>query len=194
MNEEPVRNRPLASVTPLTADSTRIAPWQPGGMLNLRGPAQQSGFTDAVAQIAGTPLAVVPNTFTRTGPLTLLWLGPDEWLLVADPDNAAPREALAEALHGQRAAITAADCSYAGIELTGPDATALLARGTPVDLHPSRFAPGSCAQTRLAKATVILWRTDEALRMLVRRSMAGYLWRWLEVVSERVERATIAAR
>ncbi len=189
MSNDPVRNRPLVSVEPLAAGATRIAPWQPGGMINLRGPAHQAGFIDAVTRVAGTRLAVTPNTFTHDGPLTLLWLGPDEWLLVAEPDNSLPRDALVDALQGQRAAVTAADCSYAGIELTGPDAVTVLARGTPLDLHPDGFAPGSCAQTRLAKATVVLWQTDEALRMLVRRSMAGYLWRWLEVVSERINAA-----
>ena len=46
--------------------------------------------------------------------------------------------------------------------------------------HPSVFPPGTCAQTLLARAQVILYRPDEhVFRLLVRPSFADYLCAWL---------------
>ena len=41
---------------------------------------------------------------------------------------------------------------------------------------------GACAQTRLAKAPVLVRRLDDggAYEIVVRRSFADYLWLWLE--------------
>ena len=60
----------------------------------------------------------------------------------------------------------------------------MLARGCALDLHPSVFPPGSCAQTLLARAQVILYRTDEeAFRLLVRPSFADYVRAWFRECS-----------
>ena len=56
----------------------------------------------------------------------------------------------------------------------------MLARGCALDLHPSVFPPGRCAQTLVARAQVILYRPDEhTFRLLVRPSFADYLRAWL---------------
>jgi sarcosine oxidase subunit gamma len=56
----------------------------------------------------------------------------------------------------------------------------VLAHGCALDLHPSVFPPGRCAQTLLARAQVILYRTEEqTFRLLVRASYADYLRAWL---------------
>ena len=66
-------------------------------------------------------------------------------------------------------------------ELVGEDVEDVLAQGCSLDLHPSVFAPGRCAQTLLAKAQVILHRRDdETFRILVRPSYAPYVRTWLE--------------
>ena len=53
--------------------------------------------------------------------------------------------------------------------------------GCSLDLHPSVFPPGRCAQTLLARAQVILYRPERArLRLLVRPSFADYLRAWLD--------------
>ena len=64
-------------------------------------------------------------------------------------------------------------------------AAEVLAGGCALDLHPSVFPPGSCAQTLLARAQVILYRTDEhTFRILVRPSFADYLRAWLRDATE----------
>ena len=58
----------------------------------------------------------------------------------------------------------------------------LLAKGCPVDLHPSVFDVGQCAQSHLAKAPILLRQVDRepTFEIIVRRSFADYFWTWLE--------------
>jgi heterotetrameric sarcosine oxidase gamma subunit len=66
-------------------------------------------------------------------------------------------------------------------ELT--DSLELLASGCGLDLHPSRWRPGTCAQTLVGQAQVILHQRDErATRVFVRPSFARYLTRLLASV------------
>jgi len=110
---------------------------------------------------------VEPNTTAGRA----LWLGPDEWLVIG---------ALEEDFPAAAAAVdVSANCVC--FELVGDDVEQVLAQGCSLDLHPSVFTPGRCAQTLLAKAQVILHRRDaETFRILVRPSYAPYLQMWLE--------------
>ena len=52
--------------------------------INLRGkPAKR--FLDAVTAALGVPPPKTPNTTAASGETTVLWLGPDEWLVVGPP-------------------------------------------------------------------------------------------------------------
>ena len=68
------------------------------------------------------------------------------------------------------------------IRLSGSSALQVLARGCALDLHPSVFPPGACAQTLLARAQVLLIAVDDAptFDIVVRRSFAPYVAAWLE--------------
>jgi sarcosine oxidase subunit gamma len=56
----------------------------------------------------------------------------------------------------------------------------VLAHGCSLDLHPSRFPAGACAQTMLAHAPVILLALPAGeFWVLVRASFAAYLADWL---------------
>jgi sarcosine oxidase subunit gamma len=116
------------------------------------------------------------------GGRAVLWLGPDEWLVVTPPgDAAALHAALAAALAGLRASATDVTDNYTTIRIAGPKARWVLAKGWPVDLHPRNFGPGRVAQSNLALCNVILRQVDDApgYEILVRPSFAKYLWDWL---------------
>jgi sarcosine oxidase subunit gamma len=125
---------------------------------------------DSQVSVRGEPqpgFPVEPNTAAGD----VLWLGPDEWLLVGGREQDYPDASAAVDVSANRVCF----------ELTGDDVEDVLAQGCSLDLHPSVFAPGRCAQTLLAKAQVILHRTDrETLRIFVRPSFAPYLRSWLE--------------
>jgi sarcosine oxidase subunit gamma len=64
--------------------------------------------------------------------------------------------------------------------VAGPRARDLLAMGCALDLHPRSFGEGTCAQTTLAQAQVVLvGREGGAFWVLVRASLAAYLVDWL---------------
>ena len=153
------------------------------GLLVLRGDAARSGFRSAVSAALGIEPVVEPLTAARKRDVSMLWLGPDEWLVVT-PDRRIERirHALRDALDGQHAAVTDVSHSRAILALSGPDAHAVLAKGCPLDFHPRVFAPGRCAQSRLAKCQVLVHRTSAApaFEIYVHRSFAQYAWTWLE--------------
>jgi sarcosine oxidase subunit gamma len=147
---------------------------------------------DLLARIGEALTAVpptAPNTATAAtdGEGHVLWLGPDEWLIVATEGAAAEvapaiesaiREAAGDAF------LTAVDVSSnrLGLEIAGPGARDLLASGCAIDLE--RGLPvGGCAQTLLARANVVLWHVADdptpRYRLLVRPSFVRYLLDWL---------------
>jgi sarcosine oxidase subunit gamma len=110
-----------------------------------------------------------PNTTAEVAGATVLWLGPDEWLVLGGTEADFPDVAAAVDVSANRVAY----------DLTRDDAADVLARGCSLDLD--ALVPGRCAQTLLARAQVILYRPDdETWRILVRPSSAGYLHAWLE--------------
>ena len=64
------------------------------------------------------------------------------------------------------------------LELRGPGVEDLLSKGCSIDLHPRAWSAGSCAQTTLAKAPVILHKGGSATWILVRTSFADHLVDW----------------
>lgn len=90
-------------------------------------------------------------------------------------------QALCVATAGQHCAVVAVGDGHTTLGLQGPGAATLLARGCPLDLHPRAFAAGAMAQTHIAKAnaTVLCMQPGEHFQIIVRRSFADYLFRWL---------------
>ncbi len=146
------------------------------GHLNLRGDPADAAFTSAAESVLGLALPTEPNTTAESGDLLALWLGPDEWLIVTPPDS------LEAALDGMHVAVTDVTGGQTVITVSGPSARDVLAKGCPLDLHPSVFRPGDCAQTLLAKANVTLRRVDDtpSYELIVRRSFADYAALWLQ--------------
>ncbi|MFQ5784845.1 MAG: sarcosine oxidase subunit gamma [Alphaproteobacteria bacterium] len=152
------------------------------GKLNLRGEPTKK-FRDAVKRALGFEPPTKPNTSTGTEGRTAFWLCPNEWLIVTPPDGEAETvEALRAALDGQHIAVTDVSEGRTVIGLAGSHARDVLMKGCPLDLHPRVFETGDCAQSHLAKALVILHQTDAApaYDIYVERSVADYLWTWLE--------------
>lgn len=149
-------------------------------LINLRGDPGKA-FAGHVETVLGAALPATPNTTARTEGVSLIWLGPDEWLAVCDDgDSAALCGRLEDAMSRVHRAVVDLSDNYAVIEVSGHAARWVLAKGWPQDLHPSVFKPGQCSQGLLGHAQIILeQRADDAYRLFVRPSFAAYLWDWL---------------
>ena len=160
------------------------------GKVDLRGDPADRAFMAAVGRALDLVLPTDPNAATKSGGVTALWLGPDEWVLLCQPGSERKLVArLRDALGGVHAAVTDLTDARTTIRVEGAGARDVLAKGCPLDLHPRAFPPGAVAQSRLAKADVLLHRVDHdddqapAFDLYVARSFAGYLWAWLEEAS-----------
>ena len=159
------------------------------GQVNLRVEPKER-VADAVGLALDAPLPTEPNTTVTAGDLSVLWLGPDEWLVIG-PAGSGPllERRLRVAVAGEVASVVDVSAQLTTLVVAGARATDLLAHGCSLDLHPRAFGVGRCAQTMLARAQVVLiagdpvaegGRPDEPVyRVLVRASFARYLAEWL---------------
>jgi sarcosine oxidase subunit gamma len=152
------------------------------GQLSLRG-SGDGAFIAAVEAAIGLAPPALPNRVAESAEVLILWLAPDEWLAVVGEEKLeASWRKLVEKLVGQPAAVADVSDARAVIGISGPKARATLAHGCSLGLHPRVFGPGQCAQTLLARVPVIIHqRGDEpSFDIYVQRSLAEYLWSWLE--------------
>lgn len=119
---------------------------------------------------------------TEDGDLASLWLGPDEFLLLApaNTDYAALRSALRNSPH------SLVDVSHRqiGLKISGAHSIERLSGGCALDLDESQFPIGMCTRTLFAKAEIILWRTGiEAFHLEVWRSFVPYTTEMLREIA-----------
>ena len=159
------------------------------GYLNLRGNPGDEQFLQAVQATLGQPLPTSANTFT-VGEDTIYWLGPDEWLLATGPGKESGiAEHLVKSLSGQCYSLVDVTGGQVLLRLGGSHAREVLAKGCTLDLHPRVFKAGQCAQTTLAKTSMLIALIDDAptFDIIVRRSFAEYAALWLQHSGARAE-------
>ena len=134
----------------------------------------------AAAEVLGVALPTAPNTYLTAGDTTVIWLGPDEWLVTGTARSGPELEGrlrTAVAAHG--GAATDVTGQRTTLRLAGSHSRDVLAKCCSLDLHPAVFVAGSAAETMLGHAGVVLLATDDGFRLLVRSSFARYLATWL---------------
>ena len=137
-----------------------------------------AAFAAAARGVRGAQLARPTGSVVTAGDVSILALGPTEWLVVAPGrDGWALEREVAAALAS--AGGSAVDVSHgrAALRLSGASVRDVLARFCPIDLDPRAFAAGSCAQTLFGKINVLLHaRADlDAIELYVGRSYADAL-------------------
>ncbi|MEV3970696.1 sarcosine oxidase subunit gamma family protein [Streptomyces sp. NPDC050698] len=146
-------------------------------MVNVRVEPASAGAGRIEAAL-GAPLPRRCGDTTTSGPRTVLWLGPDEWLVLSPSDETA---ALRKALGPDPGSVVDVSAHRTTLELSGPSARQVLEKSCPLDLHPRAFGPGRAVSTTVGPVTVLLWQTDDTptYRLLPRSSFADHLGRRL---------------
>ncbi|POX37787.1 sarcosine oxidase subunit gamma [Streptomyces sp. Ru73] len=181
-----LRRSPLAHLADRLRDATVTGPravavteWPCATMLSLR-VAPDSAAAARIEKCLGAALPARCGQTAPAGPRTTLWLGPDEWLVIAPPGAAPLTAELTEALAGEPGSVVDVSANRTVLELCGPAARGVLDKGCPLDLHPRAFPVGHAVATQLGPVPVLLWRTaEETYRLLPRSSFADHLARWL---------------
>lgn len=154
--------------------------------LDLRADPSDAELMARLTSTLGARPPTEPNTaiVSDDGARHVLWLAPDEWLVVAEPDaGPALEEEIRVAIGDARGAVVDVSANRTTLSVSGPRARDLLAFGCSIDLDERRFKPGMCVQTLLARANVIIVpvgpAVEPAFRIFVRPSFAAYLAAWL---------------
>lgn len=174
------------------------------GLVGVRAKGAEPAALKAIEAALGFALPREANTTASSGTALALWLAPDEWWIVTpgpDPRSGPQMAAtLRDALAGRRGAATDLSDSRTCLRIGGPQARALLSKGTPLDLHPGVFAVGRCAQSHLAKCDVLVHLVADdggpdgpTFELYVLRSFAEYLWTWLEDAAREYGLTVVAA-
>ncbi|MCU1535889.1 MAG: hypothetical protein JWP82_240 [Humibacillus sp.] len=156
--------------------------------------ALRASTREAVAAVEAALGVSLPDRVGRvtTGqrgpgrPVSVVWLGPDEWLAVLG-DEAVTGESgaalvleLEAALAGHRGQVVDVSANRATLELSGPSARTVLDKVVHLDLHPREFAVGTAVATLLEGVPVVLWRTGEdTWHVLPRASFTEFIVGWL---------------
>ena len=124
----------------------------------------------------GVTLPTEPCRARAADGLAALWLGPDEWLLLAPiAKHAECARALRQATASRPASLVDIGHRNCAVIVDGAGAVRLLNAGCPLDLDPVAFPVGMCARTLFAKAEIVLWRTAaNTFRAELWRSFAPY--------------------
>jgi sarcosine oxidase, subunit gamma len=163
------RRGPLEGILLANDAEFCVTPASPAARFILRG--------DSAHVAAFGPATPKPLQASNSGTRAALWLGPDEFLLIAPDEDAAMVEA------GMKIAMTAGTSSLVdvshrqiGLALEGRLAARCLSAGCPLNLDLTAFPIGMATRTIFLKTEIVLWRQAEArFHVEVWRSFAPYL-------------------
>lgn len=144
-------------------------------MLNLRGGRDPTFYASARTAL-GCDLPVTPNASSGGADGDALWLGPDEWLLVAGPGSR-----WSEKMRIAGGTLTDVSHGRSVFRVSGARVRDALSKGCMLDLHPQRFPPRMCAQTGIARINVVVHRPGPAddFDLYAPGSYAGTFRDWL---------------
>ena len=158
------------------------------GMITLRGDLDNPRIGAAVTAAVGLMIPA-KRRFEMDGERGVFWMSPDELMLqtsykAADATAAAISEALADtATHAETPHLVANVSDARQIfTLKGAAAREILAKGAPIDLHPSAFGVGDIRRTRISAVAAAIYQTrsdPDVFEVFCFRSYADYLWAWL---------------
>lgn len=127
-----------------------------------------------------------PLRATTDGDRALLWMSPDELLLLC-PYDAVPglMAQLNKTFDGWYIAITDVSDARAQFRVSGPHLRDVLAKVTPADMAPDALTPGMVRRSRLAQVAAGYWLCDaETMQVFVFRSVGAYAFDVLTLAAE----------
>ncbi|CUH39052.1 sarcosine oxidase, gamma subunit family [Jannaschia seosinensis] len=142
----------------------------PLGMVTIRGELSKIG--DAIVGETGCAVPA-PRMSERSGERQLLWMSPDELMLVCEYGEAgATADALTARFGDAFATVVNTSDARQVFALSGQHAEDALASLMPVDF--ARMKAEEVRRTRMAQIPAAIWREGEGWRLICFRSVATY--------------------
>ncbi|MBM1688876.1 sarcosine oxidase subunit gamma [Sulfitobacter geojensis] len=157
----------------------------PRGMITLRGDMSAKPIVKAAVAAGGVTLPEQGHCATE-GSGGMAWMSPDEVLILCDYDTVLDR--LAD-LQGKLAkhhalAVNVSD-ARAMFQITGPHVREVMAKLSPVDMHPDQFTGTMFRRTRIAQVPAAFWMPDDqTVQIICFRSVAQYVFDVLNMAAQ----------
>ena len=112
--------------------------------------------------------------------MMVLWAGPDQYYVQSTTKSESALYAELKSKLKNIASVTDQSHGRVTIRISGLKSRAVLAKGTPIDLHDDEFQLGKSALTQMAHVGVHLTRTDkDEFTLSVFRGFSESFWEWL---------------
>lgn len=153
------------------------------GYISLRGNSGEAAFVGRASKALGQTLPTEPCTLSEAAGVKVMWLSPDEWMIVCARDRLSGLlNDLDTALKGVRCQVTGNSGGYTQVLLQGAKAAEALSHCTVYDLR--SLDEGRVVGTTFGKSAIYLHRHGQGYCLLFRRSFADYIWRYLVRAAE----------
>ena len=176
-------NTPLANKTSINSPLICLESMDLIGKLNLRVKNTDSESHIKISNFLEYKLPLNAGDVSTNNQSRASWMGPDEYLIQCPNDSKDDfANELNQILHGSFYALTDVSDYYLTIRVSGSKSIDVLQKGCPLNFKEYLNKKNTCAQSYISKASVLIDRLsdEKVFDVLVRWSMAEYLWDWLE--------------
>jgi len=150
--------------------------------INLRGNSADKNFIAAASRVLETLLPIEPNTSNANNKLKVIWLSPNEWLIViyAIKDFERILLDLKNSLSSQNTGVTDVTENKTVLKLNGRHLYKLLSKFMIIDLNKALDKETSVAQTIFIKVPVLIIKNhkkneEQSIFLHANRSHAQYI-------------------
>ncbi|WP_321449953.1 sarcosine oxidase subunit gamma family protein [uncultured Cohaesibacter sp.] len=147
-------------------------------LISMRGDGSNKSFLAAVKNLIGASLPLKPCSSQEKGAVAVLWMGPDEWLIIANETDALkPLPEMALALAEYHCALVDISNSKVMLSLSGPSSRDVLSKGCSIDFYSNEWRKGLCVNSLYARCDVTIWQraTRDHYTILVKNSFSDYV-------------------
>jgi len=149
------------------------------GYISIRGDAKNEAFVNTINTALNIKIPTQACGMICAAWGSILWLSPDEWLIICKREQRALFQQLLEtALAGIHSQVIDNSGGFTKVLLKGKNASDVLHHCTVYDLR--MLSEGKVVGTTFGKSSIFLHKQDNGYSLVFRRSFADYIWRYLE--------------
>ena len=156
----------------------------PTKKINLRGNPNNKDFSAEVGKLIGVILPIEVGSVIFKEELTVITLGPNEWLIFSNINIKNNEQLLESTLYESISkknlgAVTDITDQFTIFSLSGSNIFEVLSKSCPFDFD--KMSNNSSIQTLLNNIDItILKKDNKTVELFVRRSFSEHLWYWLD--------------